>query len=77
MKSKNKVTVQVEDYKGNMVDVVGVKSLKQNIHGNWIGYVGRERIENFSCAFDAAKWFLGVDATADDITVFMTKNIMH
>ena len=77
MKSKIKVTVQVEDYKGNMVDVVGVKSLKQNIHGNWVGYVGRERIENFSCAFDAAKWFLGVDTNPEEISAFMIKHIMH
>jgi hypothetical protein len=74
MKSSTKVTVQVEDYKGNMVDVVGFKSLKLNIHGNWVGYVGRERIENFSCAFDAAMWMVG---EAGDIQAFMTKHNMY
>lgn len=76
MKSSNKVTVQIEDYKGNMVDVVGFKSLKQNIHGNWIGYVGRERIENFSCAFDAASWFITTESDVD-VQAFMTKHKMH
>lgn len=76
MKSSNKVTVQIEDYKGNLVDVVGFKSLKLNIHGNWVGYVGRERIENFSCAFDAAKWFL-TSEKSDDVNAFMIKHNMH
>lgn len=76
MKSTTKVTVQVEDYKGNMVAVVGFKSLKLNIHGNWVGYVGRERVENFSCAFDAAKWFLGTES-GDDVSAFMIKHSMH
>lgn len=76
MKSTTKVNIQIEDYKGNMVVVVGFKSLKQNIHGNWVGYVGRERVENFSCAFDAAKWFLLTEEN-DDIKAFMTKHNMH
>lgn len=76
MKSTTKVTIQVEDYKGNMVDVVGFKSLKSNVHGNWIGYVGRERVENFSCAFDAAKWFLATEE-AEEITSFMKKHNMY
>lgn len=75
MKSANKVTIQVEDYKGDMTDVTGFKSLKLNTHGNWIGYVARERIQNFSCAFDAAKWFLNGEAT--DVIAFMTKHSMH
>jgi hypothetical protein len=75
MKSSTKMTVPVEDYKGNTVKVVGFKSLKLNTHGNWIGYVGRERIENFSCAWDAANWFLA-DANANILT-FMTKHNMH
>ena len=77
MKSAAKVTVQVEDYKGNMVAVTGFKSLKLNIHGNWVGYVGRDRLENFSCAWDAADWFLGADCSGDDIKVFMAKHNMH
>jgi hypothetical protein len=77
MKSASKVTVHVEDYKGNMTAVVGFKSLKQNIHGNWIGYVGRERLENFSCAWDAAAWFLGSEGTGEAIKAFMTKHSMH
>lgn len=76
MKSTNKVTVQIEDYKGDVLEVVGFKSLKQNIHGNWIGYVGRERIENFSCAFDAASWFL-VTEKEDDVVEFMNNNSMN
>lgn len=76
MKSAAKVTVQVEDYKGDTVELVGFKSLKLNIHGNWIGYVGRERVENFSCAWDAAKWFLASEES-DSIKAFMTKHSMH
>lgn len=73
MKSSKKITVQVEDYKGNMIDLTGFLSLKLNIHGNWIGYVGKERVENFSCAFDAASWI----CEGKDVQEFMTKHSMH
>jgi hypothetical protein len=76
MKSTTKVTIQVENYKGEMEAITGFKSLKLNNHGNWIGYVGRERVENFSCAFDAAKWFLATEE-GDDISKFMTKHNMY
>lgn len=76
MKSSKKVNVQIEDYKGDMLVITGHKSLKENIHGNWIGYVGRKRVENFSCAFDAATWFL-LTEEEQDVKAFMTKHKMY
>lgn len=76
MKSSNKVNVEVKDYKDETITLTGFKSLKQNTHGNWIGYVGRERVENFSCAFDASVWFLLTEEN-QDVKAFMTKHKMY
>ena len=67
MKSATKVTVQVEDYKGNMASVTGFKTLKRNNAGNLKGFVGSEMIQNFGDdnALKAAMWFLGTEDGAE------------
>ena len=75
MKSTNKVTIQVEDYKGNITEITGFKSLRVNVYGNLVGYVGRTKVENFSRGRAAAEWLL--DTIDTDITdAFLEKHII-
>lgn len=76
MKSTNKVTVQIEDYKGELIELTGYKSLRRNSHGNIRGYVGREVVKQFGeDNLSAAKWLLDTD-DLEAIAEFCTKHIL-
>ncbi|WP_391558978.1 hypothetical protein [Robertmurraya sp.] len=77
IKSSKPVEYKITDYKGNESVLTGYKSLRKNIYGNWKGYIGRNDVEMFASAFDAAHWFLGYDCGAEDITNFLKLNNMH
>jgi len=74
MKSAAKVTVKVEDYKGEVTELTGFKTLKRNQHGNIRGYVGRELVEQFGeDSIRAAAWILETEEPAE-IDAFCKKH---
>lgn len=77
IKSSKPVEYTITDYKGVETTLFGYKSLKKNIYGNWKAYIGRNVVETFASAFDAADWFLGKDCEAEDITEFLKLHNMH
>lgn len=34
----------------------GKRSIRWNIYGNWVGYIGRKRWITFATEFDAIEW---------------------
>ena len=77
IKSCTPVEYKIIDYKGEETTLIGYKSLRKNIYGNWKGYIGRKDVEMFAQAFDAAHWFLGYDCEAQDITQFLKLHNMN